>query len=360
MKLLLSALEPSANLHLDPLLKKLPDVQLEGIFDRRFGTPLFESRAFSVMGFVDALKKLPLAQKALTAMIEAAASCDVVVLIDSPAFNIPLAKRLKAAYPHKPILYYILPQVWAWKAKRVAVVEQNSDKQALVLPFEKRWWRAGVYVGHPLLEEIEHFKDRATHEAIYTFMPGSRKGEISRLWPIFKEVAQALEGEKIVVIPPHMSAEEIAHHYGDLSDFTLSRDAHSALARAQFAFVCSGTATLEAALIGTPLVLAYRAKWLDFQIARRFVKLPFVGLGNLIAHFEKRPPLFEEFLQEEANASNLLEALHRSDPDQFLTRSQELRTLLKGRDCDLGALILELAGHQLEGGETIVDRSKIA
>ena len=344
MKLLIAALEPSANLHLAPLLKSLPAAQIEGIFGREFGSPLYESREFSVMGFVDALLKLPLAKKALEAMVQAADECDMVILIDSPAFNIPLAKRIKARYPDKPILYYILPQVWAWKAGRIPVVEAITDAQAVILPFERQWWKKGVYVGHPLLEEIARFKTTPTLEPVYTFMPGSRRGEIKRLWPTFKETANQLTGEKILVVPTHLSEKEIAVLYGDLSGFTLSQDAHEALGRSCFAFVCSGTATLEAALIGTPLVLAYRAKWLDFQIASHFVKLPFVGLGNLIAHFEDRPPLFEEFLQNEVTPSNLLAACRRADGAAFLARSEELRALLGQPDQPLAELITQLAG----------------
>ncbi len=147
-------------------------------------------------------------------------------------------------------------------------------------------------------------------------------------------------------MPHHMDEADIAAAYGDLSGFTISRDAHEALRRSRFGFICSGTATLEAALIGTPLVLAYRAKWLDFQIASHFVKLPFVGLGNLIAHFENRPPLFEELLQEAVTPENLLRACREADVEQFLTRSRELRALLAGKEAELADRIIRLASHQ--------------
>lgn len=342
MKLLISALEPSANLHLEPLFNRLGNVERAGIFSRKFGEPLFESKQFSVMGFVEVLSKLPLARRALKAMIEAAKDCDLVLLIDSPAFNVPLATKLREAYPDKPIVYYVLPQVWAWKAKRIPVVEAATNAQAVILPFEKKWWKNGVYVGHPLMEEIGEFKEAVTTVETYAFLPGSRAGEIKRIWPVFREAGLKLAGERLLVVPAHYDAEEIARMYGDTEGFTIVHDGHSALRRSKFAFVCSGTATLETALIGTPFVLAYRAKWLDFQIAKRFVKLPFVGLANLIFHYEGRPAIHEELLQEACNAEALVAAAKRSNPQEFLNRSIELRHLLSGREYHLADVIRRL------------------
>ena len=342
MKLLISALEASANLHLEPLLPHLQNTTLYGIFDRRFGEPLVESKAFSVMGFVEVLSKIPLARRTLKQMVILAAECDLVLLIDSPAFNVPLAKAIKKAYPAKKIIYYIPPQVWAWKAGRIPVVEAHTDIQAVILPFEKRWWKKAVYVGHPLMQEIKTFRENIIDEPVYAFLPGSRKGEIGRLWPVFKETAHRLKGRKLVAIPPVFTPEEIIEIYGDLSGFEVVQDAHKALLAARFAFVCSGTATLEAALIGTPFVLAYRAKWLDFQIARRLIKLPYAGLANLIFYFADRPAMHEEFLQETATAENLLLAEARCNPVQFLERSKELRVQLSSREESLEALFLRI------------------
>ncbi|GHV60211.1 hypothetical protein FACS1894103_5050 [Campylobacterota bacterium] len=117
------------------------------------------------------------------------------------------------------------------------------------------------------------------------------------------------------------------------------REAHDAIRAAKFAFVCSGTATLETALIGTPFVLAYRAKPLDYMIAKRFVKLPFVGLANLILHYEGRPALHPEKVQEECTVEALKMCAEAADPRQFLERSIELRHLLSGREYHIADLI---------------------
>ncbi|MDR1912581.1 MAG: lipid-A-disaccharide synthase [Helicobacteraceae bacterium] len=343
MKLLISALEPSANTHLRPIFARIGEVDRVGIFNGEFGTPIVESKEFGAMGFIEAAGKIPLARRTLKSMVEAAKSCDLALLIDSPAFNIPLAKALKKAYPDLKILYYVLPQVWAWKAKRIAIVESVTDVQAAILPFEKSWWQNCSYVGHPLMEEIERFKESVTNDEIYAFLPGSREGEIKRLFPIFKEAAKRLGGEKLLAIPSHFDSQKISELYGDLEGFSIAPNAHEALLKAKFAFVCSGTATLETALIGTPFVLAYRAKPIDFAIAKRFVKLPFVGLSNLIFHYEKRPPIHSELLQNECNADRLLQCAKEANPQEFLTRSIELRHLLSGRETHIADLIRRLA-----------------
>lgn len=342
MKILISALEPSANLHLEPLFARLGEIEKAGIFSNKYGTPIYDSKLFSVMGFVEVIGKIPLARKALKAMVDQAKDSDLVLLIDSPAFNVPLAKAIKKAYPEKKIVYYVLPQVWAWKKKRIPVVEANTDAQAVILPFEKRWWQNGVYVGHPLMEEIKEFKESVTTENVYAFLAGSRAGEIRRIFPTYRETAKKLNGKKLLVVPPIYTPEEIAQMYGDTSDFEIIHDTHAALMQAKFAFVCSGTATLEAALIGTPFVLTYKAKWLDYKIARFFVKLPFVGLANLIFHYEGRPAMFEEMIQEDFYAENLVLASERTNADEFLNRSRELRHMLSSKEYHLADLIRKL------------------
>ncbi|MEF3191006.1 MAG: lipid-A-disaccharide synthase [Campylobacterales bacterium] len=329
MKLLVSALEPSANLHLEPLLRYLPGVEICGIFDRRFGATLYEGQEFAVMGIVDALKKVPLARRAISQMVELAKGCDRVLLIDGPGFNIPLARALKNHYPNKDIFYYILPKVWAWKKGRIAQVEAITTAQLLIFPFERLFWKQGEYVGNPLLDEIPSFREAVVAEGPVAFLPGSRAGEITRLMPVFREVAAKIEGAKEIVIPAFFDDATIATLYGDLSGFTIVRNTYEALERARFAFVCSGTATLEAALMGVPMVLVYKARPLDYWIGRRVVKLAHVGLANIIADFAGEAPVHEELLQDEVNVQRLLESYHHADAAAFLAKSHRLRELLE-------------------------------
>lgn len=328
MKLLVSALEPSANLHLRTLLTHLADAELSGVFDRSLGSPIIGSDQFSAMGFLDIVPKIMLAKKTISKMVEISKEHDTLLLIDAPAFNITLAKAVKKANPHIRIIYYILPKVWAWKKGRIATVERYTDVQAYIFPFEKLFWTNGIYVGNPILDLIQNSKQADTQSHITAFLPGSRKSEIKALMPIFRETANMLNGKKTLVIPSFFSQEQISDIYGDTNGFELRFDTRDALAEAEKAVVCSGTATLEAALVGTPFVLVYKAKAVDAWLARKFVKLRFVGLANILLDFESMQQLHEELLQEDASPNEIVAALQRAAGDRFTRSAEGLRELL--------------------------------
>lgn len=341
LKLMVSCLEASANLHLKPILDKLENYELFGIFDEGFGKPLLPSNAFSVMGFIDVLSKIPQAKKAIDSMAKMSLDMNSVLLIDSPAFNIPLAKAIRKINPRVKITYYILPQVWAWKAKRVAVVESLCDNLASILPFEQNFYNHATYVGHPLIDEIHVKKDRLTQNNIVAFLPGSRKSEIKKLIPIYRDVAKSLTCRAILVIPPFFDKKSIREVYGDISQFEIMYSTEEALMLSDFAFICSGTATLEAALIGTPFVLVYKAKWLDYVIAKRFVKLNHIGIANIIFDFANEKELHVELLQNEVNTQNLVAIYNNMDRKDFLNRSKKLRKLLKnGSSYEVAKMIM--------------------
>ena len=332
MKLLVSALEHSANVHLSYLLKELgEEVVLSGIFDNTLGESIVDLRSTSVMGFVDAIKKLPFFFRLKDQMVELSASADKVLLIDSSGFNLPLAKAIRKHYPDKEIIYYILPQAWAWKKKRIPVLEKTITKLCSILPFEPSYYSKDApieYVGHPLLDEITIRKTSLEPTGKITFMPGSRPGEIKRLMPVFRELRSMLETRALIVIPPHFTAEQISELYGDISTFEITHEAHQILAESDFAFICSGTATLEASLIGTPFILAYIAKSLDYAIASRLVKLNYVGLGNILFSHKYGRKLHPEFIQNSVNAQNLYNAYQQMDKTAFFNDAASLRELL--------------------------------
>ncbi|MGB5506376.1 MAG: lipid-A-disaccharide synthase, partial [Sulfurovum sp.] len=168
MKLLVSALEPSSNLHLKEVLKHTEELELIGIFNKSIitsGTPLYDISEMAIMGVVDAIKKLRWFFKVADEMVELAKDADKVLLMDSSGFNLPLAKKLKAKYPDKEIIYYILPQVWASRPKRVKKLEEYCDRLLGILPFEINYYakEKAQYVGHPLLDEIDvHRNEKET------------------------------------------------------------------------------------------------------------------------------------------------------------------------------------------------------
>ncbi len=334
MRLLVSALEVSANIHLSTLKKELgEDVELVGIFDKSLGTPYVDISDSAIMGFVDALKKLPFFFRLADKMVELAQNCDKVLLMDSSGFNLPLAKKLKKRYPDKEIIYYILPQAWAWKRKRIKVLERYIDHLCSILPFEPAYYSKNApieYVGHPLLDIIPHYKESLSPKIEkIVFMPGSRPSEITKLFPLYKELARKLDIEATLVIPKHFSQEKIERLYGETSGFTISYEPYEALYEADFAFICSGTATLEASIIGTPFVLTYIAKKLDYFIASRLVKLNYIGLGNIMFDKFKHTQLHPELIQNDVNVENMLKEMERFDSGKFLEHSRELRGYLQ-------------------------------
>mgnify|MGYP004526647613 CR=1 FL=1 len=391
MKLFVSALEYSANIHLKYLLCELikhENIELCGIFDKNIideimrdscgsildeksglrsceqgnktygiltkrttslpdlslkdnalqGKPLCDINKVAVMGFIDVLKRarffLTLRAKCLALALE----CDKILLMDSSSFNIPLAKKIKARDLQKEIMYYILPQVWAWKPWRAKTIEANCDKLAAILPFEVECYaKKARFVGHPLLDEICDFRNNISQDShnLITFMPGSRITEIKRIFPIFLQVKDELKRRDLatqfhLVIPRKFMGKNLAEIYGDLSDFIISFDTHTSLLKSKFAFICSGTATLECALIGTPFVLGYLARRIEAFVVKQFLNIRFVGLANILySRINKSENFHDELLQENLTAKNLLDSYYRANPNDFLAKSLSLRKYLK-------------------------------
>lgn len=345
MKILVSALEHSANIHLKSLKKELDsDVEFVGIFDSELGQPLVDLRSLAIMGFVDALKKIRYFFKLNAQMVDLAEDVDKVLLIDSSAFNLPLAKKIKKRYPEKEIIYYILPQAWAWKKKRIPVLARTIDKLASILPFERDYYPEGApisYVGHPLLDNIKEFKQELSPSVKkIVFMPGSRKGEIKKLMPIFHEVRASLNIRGTIIIPEYFTEKDRVELFGDLCEFDVVHETHKTLYQSDFAFICSGTATLEATLIGIPFVLAYIAKPLDYFIASRLVKLEYLGLGNIMFTKFNQRAIHPEFIQDDVTVENLVNAYKNYDSQNFLNDSKKLREYLRsGSSLNVAKLI---------------------
>ena len=346
MKILVSALEHSANVHLKSLKNELKEeVEFVGIFDKELGEPIVDLRSLAVMGFVDAIMKLKFFFDLNAQMVELVGGVDKVLLIDSSGFNLPLAKKIKKLYPNKEIIYYILPQAWAWRKGRIAVLEQTIDKLCSILPFEKDYYShiAPIeYVGHPLLDQITEFKTELNEKIEnVVFMPGSRRAEITKLMPVYKKIRGYIHVNAIVIIPAIFSDEEVKTLYGDLSGFEVRKDAHKELLEADFAFICSGTATLEASLIGIPFILSYIAKPIDFFIVRHLVKMDYVGLANIMFMKYKNKTMHPEFLQDEVTVENLLKAYKEFKRETFLLDSKELRGYLEHGSAARVASIVE-------------------
>ncbi len=329
-KILVSAIEPSANLHLKQILNELKvkneKLKIEGVFDKSLGNPIIDSNEFNVMGFFDVIPKIKLAKQTINKLAELSKNADKVLLIDAPSFNLRLAKKIKKVNPNIEIIYYILPKVWAWKRSRIKEVNKYVDKKAYIFPFEKEIWKDGIYVGNPLLDEIKRFRNETIYNQI-AFLPGSRKSEIKNLMPIFNELAKKISKNKLLVVHP-IYKDKIKEIYGDTSRFEIVFDAKEALLKSDFAYICSGTATLEAAIIGTPFVLMYKTRFIEYFIAKSLVKLNYVGLANIIFERENSGEFHKEYLQT-FDITQLLNEYQNSSLSEFLDKSKKLREVLK-------------------------------
>jgi lipid-A-disaccharide synthase len=260
----------------------------------------------------------------------------VALLVDAPEINLPLARVLSAAGVR--VLFYIGPQVWAWRPGRLGLLRTRTAMVALVLPFEQALYaRAGVrarFVGHPLLDEPpagprEAVRARLAVESerpLVALLPGSRSSEVSALGPPLIECAERLVGRGIdsVMLPgagAGRAAIEDAPGRGSVRLAPPDLSARDLLAASDAALVASGTATLEAALERVPLAVVYRLDWLSWRAARLLVDVPFVGLPNWVAG----RPIVPELLQREVTGERLArQAVELLEPAERRRQRQEL------------------------------------
>ena len=241
---------------------------------------------------------------------------DVVIFIDYPGFNIPIAKFAKAKGFRT--IYYISPQVWAWKEGRVKTLRKVIDKMLVILPFEKdfyrKWNYAVDYVGHPLTEVIEkfrisNFEFRNGEQPVIALLPGSRKQEISAKLPVMLEVSRHFPQYRFVVAQAPSLDDTFIHSFTQgYPQVEVRKGATYPLLReAAAALVTSGTATLETALIGTPEVVCYKGSPISYAIAKRVINVKYISLVNLIMD----RPVVKELIQDELTVDNLRRELDR-------------------------------------------------
>jgi lipid-A-disaccharide synthase len=258
---------------------------------------------------------------------------DAVVLVDYPGFNLRMARFCKAQ--GIPVFYYISPQLWAWKAGRVKQVKAYVDRMFCILPFEQDWYKQhGVqvdYVGHPLLDALapSAFLDKPAQPEYLALLPGSRPHEITRMLPVMLQAAAQFPAlQPVLAAAPTLPQEwyaQLLQRYPQVQ--LVYADAYSVLRKARYAFVTSGTATLETALHETPQVVCYAGNWLSYQIARRLVKVKYISLVNLIMDRE----VVKELIQSQMTAPALAKALGKLVTDGE-TRRQQLDDYRELRD----------------------------
>jgi lipid-A-disaccharide synthase len=298
-------------------------------------TVVFHINELSFMGFAEVVKHLPMVftmEKTLEQLLTLKRP-DVVVLIDYPGFNLRFAKIAKR-YGIK-VVYYISPQVWAWRKSRITKMRGVVDQMLVVFPFEVPLYTdegiAAEFVGHPLVEVLHTQQDRQEfftqhgldpQKRLVVLLPGSRVQEVDHIFPVMRSaarrIAERLNLQVAVGVAPTLDEEYFrAMHHAD--DMLLMKHAtYDLMAHADLAIVTSGTATLETALFGTPMMVVYKTSWLTYLIGRLLVRVKNIGLVNIVAGKQIVP----EFVQHRATVRNLV-----SEATAILQDANRLRTM---------------------------------
>ncbi|WP_317196302.1 lipid-A-disaccharide synthase [Hydrotalea lipotrueae] len=354
MKYYVIAGEASGDLHGSNLIKELKQldhsatIQCWGgdLMQKAGATLVKHYRDLAFMGFAEVIKNLP-------AIFKNIAFCkqdiiqfapDVLVLIDYPGFNLRIAQWAKTK--NIKVVYYISPQVWAWKENRVKQMKRCIDKMLVILPFEKdyyqqKWSWQVEYVGHPLVDVIEQYQNNTpqiitANKPIIAILPGSRKQEIEVKLPVMLQVAAHFHNfEFIVAQAPGQDEAFYAPFLAPYQNVSIVKNnTYGLLCSSKAALVTSGTATLETALFGVPEVVCYKGSAVSFAIAKQLVKIKYISLVNLIMD----KPVVKELIQQDMNVTNIITELTAILTDEH--RLQIMKT-------DYAALktLLQAGGH---------------
>lgn len=380
MKYYILAGEASGDLHGSNLIREIRKKDGAAII-RGWGGGLMKEagaaivmnyRDLAFMGFTEVIRNLPTILRNIKFCKSDILQFkpDVIVFIDYPGFNLRIAE-----WAHQKgfrTVYYISPQVWAWKESRVKTIRAYVDKMLVILPFEKaffqKWNYPTEYVGHPLVEVIERFTSSAeAHRSpviygsggtqiqqtvpLIACLPGSRKQEILKKLPVMMEASRSFPDYQFVVAEaPGLDPDFYDNILQDYpSAGRVRNQTYSLLVHARAACVTSGTATLETALFGVPEVICYKGSAVSYQIARRLIKVKYISLVNLIMD----RPVVRELIQDEMNAENIVAELRK------LLSDEETRRRITEDYKELHDLLSQDGNASEKAAKSIVDFIKL-
>jgi len=293
---------------------------------------------------------------------------EVVVLIDFPDFNLKVAAKAKSL--GLKVLYYVSPQVWAWRKGRVHKISALTDRIAVVLPFEERIYKEiGAdceFVGHPIMEELYRAKDSrefikesiglSPERSTLALLPGSRRQELKRMMPLFLDLVRRFRErypvyQYVLPLAPNIDMDEFSSLAGDLRDCDvtiLQGRATEALSASDVGLIASGTATLQAALIGVPMVVVYKVFPLTYLIGRLIVNVRHISLVNLLSG----EGVVKELMQREATVENIMKELDLLILDEqrkryMMNAFKGIRSVYEGKNASerVAGMVMELAGR---------------
>jgi len=370
MKYYIIAGEASGDLHGSNLIKELKKLDQQAQI-RCWGGDLMQQagghlvkhyRELAFMGFAEVVKNLRTIFRNLKFCKQDILKYkpDAIILIDYPGFNLRIAKWAKQQ--GIKTIFYISPQVWAWKENRVKAMKENIDKMIVILPFEKDYfkskWQWDVeYVGHPLVEVIENQKSspgryrnqnlKLSAKPIVALLPGSRKQEISKKLPIMLEVTKFFPGFQFIVAQAPSVEDEFYNEYSSQysNESSVKNQTYDLLMQAKAALVTSGTATLETALFGVPEVVCYKGSPVSYQIAKRVIKVKYISLVNLIMN----RPVVKELIQNELTPFNLRQEL------DLVLNSENVISRMKKDYAELKDLLSQGGNASAKAARSIVE-----
>ncbi|HEX9944855.1 MAG TPA: lipid-A-disaccharide synthase [Thermoanaerobaculia bacterium] len=355
-ELLVVAGEASGDLHgsrlISELRRRVPELTTFGLGGDEMQAAglqaVAHSSEISVVGLTEVLKVLPRAREVFADLLREVdrRRPALAVLIDFPEFNLRLAKELKGR--GLEVVYYISPQVWAWRRRRVKTIARLVDRMLVLFPFETDFYRGHnvdvVHVGHPLVDEVPALPqawDRGEPDGPYrlALLPGSRVSEVEALLPVLLEAVRRLASElpieARIIRAPTIASEFLEEHvdFSGLPVEIVSGDRFAAVADSHLALCASGTATLEVGLLGTPMVMVYRLASWTYALGKLLVRLPDVSLVNLVLGKRVVPELIQ------ADAS----------PERVAAEAARLLTSAEARH-EMQTALGELRGRLGEGG----------
>lgn len=350
-RILILAGEASGDAHAAEFVSQLkeinPTLQISGMGGkamREAGVDVFyDSSSIAVVGLIEVLKHWGEIKRAMAIVRDQLDTLkpDLLVLVDYPEFNLKMAAHARSL--GIPVLFYISPQVWAWRPKRIHKIGRLIDHMAVLFRFEEKFYQdAGIpvtFVGHPLVDKVKTDGDKIEcrrrlgidpDQQVIGLFPGSRQSEINRLLPLMLETAERLQNEnasRCFMLPVASTLDktdiETRCKQSSAAIRITEEPLYEVITACDAIISCSGTVTLEIALLETPLCIVYRMSWLSHQIMSRLITIPRIGLANIVAD----KPIVREFLQSEATARNLQQEANRllSDDDYRQAMKQNLK-----------------------------------
>ena len=334
--------EKSGDIHGGMLMNSIKDINSNIEFSGIGGDSMeaaglqsmFPINKMAVVGFVEVIKHLNFFKEVEQTVIKAIKTKrpDRIILIDFPGFNLRITKKIKTQF-QIPITYYISPQLWAWKENRIQIVKQYIDQMLVILPFEQEWYsKRGVnvdWIGHPYLDHqnIDMTKDELKEHysikdsMLLTLFPGSRQLEVDRHMPLFMKACKTIKANnpnlKIAVgLAPGIKLNQ---DYTDI-EIIETGNTHQLLAASDILFTASGTATLEAAILGVPMGVVYKLNLISWLLSKWLIKIKYIALPNII--FNKL--VVPEFIQSNANPNAMINYAQELINDEKFRKSTSM------------------------------------